>query len=93
MTRPAAARSRACEPSRWICRQILASDFWQCNMKFGEISTMAATMMQPVGGMGRIGQAFGRALHGVITYQAVVTRSRRTDAGARIVWRDAEDPT
>ena len=42
-------------------RQILASDFWQGPMQFGEFSTMAATMMQPVGGMGRIGQAFGRA--------------------------------
>jgi monoamine oxidase len=35
-------------------------------------------MMQPVGGMGRIGQAFGRALPGVITYEAVVTELRRT---------------
>ena len=48
-------------------------------MQFGEFSTMAATMLQPVGGMGRIGQAFGRALGGVITYQAVVTLLRRTD--------------
>ena len=43
-------------------RQILASDFWQGPMQFGELPTMAATMLQPVGGMGRIGQAFGQAL-------------------------------
>jgi monoamine oxidase len=70
-------------------RQILTSDFWQGPMQFGEFPTMAATMLQPVGGMGRIGQAFGHALGGVITYQAVVTRLRRTDAGVRITWKHA----
>ena len=62
-------------------RQILASDFWRGPMQFGELSTMAATMLQPVGGMGRIGQAFGHALRGVITYEAVVTQLRRTESG------------
>jgi monoamine oxidase len=70
-------------------RQILASDFWQGPIQFGELSNMAATMLQPVGGMGRIGQAFGRALGGAITYQAVVTRLRRTEAGVRISFRHA----
>jgi monoamine oxidase len=70
-------------------RQILASDFWQGSMQFGEISTMAATMLQPVGGMGRIGQAFGRALASAITYQAVVTHLRRTETGVRITWNHA----
>jgi monoamine oxidase len=70
-------------------RQILASEFWRGPMQFGELSTMAATMLQPVGGMGRIGQAFGRALPGVITYQAVVTQLRRAEAGARIAWKHA----
>ena len=68
-------------------RQIVTSDFWQGPMEFGEFSTMAATMMQPVGGMGRIGQAFGRALHDVINYEAVVTQLRRTETGARVVWQ------
>jgi monoamine oxidase len=70
-------------------RQILASDFWQGPMQFGEFPTMAATMLQPVGGMGRVGQAFGRALRGVITYAAAVTRLRRTEAGVRITWKHA----
>ncbi|MGA3402801.1 MAG: FAD-dependent oxidoreductase [Acetobacteraceae bacterium] len=70
-------------------RQILASDFWQGPMQFGEFPTMAATMLQPVGGMGRIGQAFGHGLRNVISYQAVVTRLRRTDAGVRITWKHA----
>ncbi len=70
-------------------RQILASDFWRGPMQFGEFPTMAATMLQPVGGMGRIGQAFGRVLRNVITYEAVVTRLRRTEAGVRITWKHA----
>ena len=70
-------------------RQILASDFWQGPTQFGELSTMAATMLQPVGGMGRIGQAFGRALRGVITYEAVVTQLRRAEAGVRITCKHA----
>ncbi len=57
---------------------LLASDFWQGPMQFGEFATMAATMMQPVGGMGRIGEAFGRALEGAITFQAIVTKLERT---------------
>jgi monoamine oxidase len=50
---------------------------------------MAATMLQPVGGMGRIGEAFGHALRGVITYEAAVTQLRRTETGARVVWKHA----
>jgi monoamine oxidase len=50
---------------------------------------MAPTMLQPVGGMGRIGQAFGQVLRDVITYQAVVTQLRRTEAGVRITCKDA----
>jgi monoamine oxidase len=75
-------------PDALDLRQLLASDFWHGPMQFGEYSTMAATMLQPVGGMGRIGQAFGRKLFDVITYGAEVTQLRRTESGARVVWRD-----
>jgi monoamine oxidase len=70
--------------------QILASKFWQFQTNFGETWDQAATMLQPVGGMGRIGQAFGRALGTTITYGAEVTELRRTASGARIVWRDGK---
>jgi monoamine oxidase len=70
-------------------RQILASDFWQGPMQFGELSTMAATMLQPVGGMGRIGQAFGRVLRQAIVYDAVVTQLRRNEQGVQITWKHA----
>ncbi len=69
-------------------RQLLLSDFWQGPMQWGEFANQAATMMQPVGGMGVIGQTFGRKLGPAITYGAEVTALRRTDAGARVEWRD-----
>ena len=57
---------------------------------FGESWDQAATMMQPVGGMGRIGQAFGRQLGSAIIYGAEVRALRRSGNGARIVWREAK---
>jgi monoamine oxidase len=46
-------------------------------------------MMQPVGGMGRIGQAFGERLRGTISYGAAVRALRRSGDAARVVWREA----
>lgn len=71
-------------------RAILDSGFWQFQTNFGESWQQGATMMQPVGGMGRIGQAFGQALSRLITYGAEVRALRRDGDGARIVWRDAK---
>jgi monoamine oxidase len=69
--------------------QLLRSDFWQYKANFGEFADQAPTMLQPVGGMGRIGEAFGRALADRITYGAEVREIRRSEAAARILWRDA----
>jgi monoamine oxidase len=71
-------------------RQLLVSDFWRGPMLFGETRQQAPTMMQPVNGMGTIGQAFGRRLTDLITRNAEVTALRRTDAGARVEWRETE---
>ena len=71
-------------------RQILNADFWRFQTNFGESWDQAATMMQPVGGMGRIGEAFGHKLGRVITYGAEVTEIRRIGSGARFVWRDGK---
>ena len=58
--------------------KILDAGFWQFQSNFGESWHQAATMMQPVGGMGRIGEAFGRELGGTITYGAEVRALRRS---------------
>src|SRR3984885_16288547 len=70
--------------------KILDADFWRQQTNFGESWDQAATMMQPVGGMGRIGQAFGRRLDSAIIYGAEVRALRRSGNGARIVWREAK---
>jgi len=70
-------------------RAILDSGFWQFESNFGENWQHAATMLQPVGGMDRIGQAFGERLHGTISYGAEVRALRRSGDAARVVWREA----
>jgi monoamine oxidase len=70
--------------------EILASSFWGFETNFGEGWHQAATMLQPIGGMGRIGQAFGKRLGATITYNAEVTELRRGGSGARIVWKDTK---
>jgi len=69
-------------------RRLLEADFWQFKTQFGEAWTMAATMLQPVGGMGRIGEAFARRLGSIITTNAEVLELRRAGDRARIVWKD-----
>ncbi len=49
------------QPAARSARPSSMPDFWRFQTNFGESWDQAATMMQPVGGMGRIGQAFGRA--------------------------------
>jgi monoamine oxidase len=46
------------------------------------------TMFQPVGGMGRIGEAFARQLTDVIRYGAKVTGVRQDEAGVRVHFED-----
>ena len=70
--------------------KILDAGFWRFQTNFGESWDQAATMMQPVGGMGRIGEAFGRQLRGTIIYGAEVRALHRSGDAARIVWRDAK---
>jgi len=69
-------------------RGILESGFWEFESNFGEGWHQAATMMQPIGGMGRIGEAFGRRLGRTITYGAAVSELRRVGDRARVVLRD-----
>ena len=73
--RQAAAPRKARRSEPLDLRAILAASFWEFETNFGEGWHQAATMMQPVGGMGRIGQAFGQKLGADITYNAEVTRT------------------
>jgi monoamine oxidase len=70
-------------------RAILDAGFWRLATNFGESWQHAATMLQPVGGMDRIGRTFGARLRGCIVYGAELRRLRREGDAARIVWREA----
>lgn len=72
-------------------RRLLQADFWQYKTSFTEGFLQSPVMLQPVGGMGRIGEAFARRLGDAITYRAEVTALRRSGAAARVEWRDLRD--
>jgi hypothetical protein len=75
-------------------RQLLWSEFWHGPTQFGEGFSQAATMLQPVGGMGRIGDALGRRLGTIITYRAGAAKAPALQTGlrARNVAREALRP-
>lgn len=49
---------------------------------------MQTTMFQPVGGMGKIGEAFARQVDGLITYNAKVTRIHQDKTGVAVAYQD-----
>ncbi|MGC1527524.1 MAG: FAD-dependent oxidoreductase [Phormidesmis sp.] len=70
---------------------LLDADFWNYKLHFGEGYTQAATMLQPVGGMDKIAQAFEQQVGDLIEYGAQVSQIRKTPTGVRIVYGAAEN--
>ena len=68
-------------------REILTSQLWRGLQSF-VLYDFQATMFQPVGGMGRIGEAFARQIPNVIRYGAKVTAIRQDDKGVTIAFED-----
>lgn len=68
-------------------RILLQPEVWR-SAAFSEGIDYAATMLQPVGGMDRIAQAFATELGPALVLNAEVMQLRRTAQGARITWRD-----
>ncbi|HEX3950367.1 MAG TPA: flavin monoamine oxidase family protein [Steroidobacteraceae bacterium] len=66
---------------------LLKSGLWAA-LAFGEIYDMQTTMFQPVGGMGRVGQAFGRELGPLIRYNAKVVDIHQDEAGVSATYED-----
>ncbi len=66
--------------------EILSSEFWQFKLDFFKGINRQATMLQPVGGMDNIPNAFESRVGNNIVYEAVVTEIRKTTAGVRIVY-------
>ncbi len=67
--------------------------FWQQRQGFSEGLNQQATMLQPVGGMDRIGIAFEARVTQDIIYEAVVNEIRKIANGSRIIYRVRSGPT
>jgi monoamine oxidase len=70
---------------------ILDSGLWQ-GISAGDIFDMQTALFQPVGGMGRVGEAFGRELGPLIQYNAKVTDIHQDDRGVSVAYQDTRKP-
>ncbi|GLQ47046.1 flavin monoamine oxidase [Dyella lipolytica] len=70
---------------------VLNSHLWS-NLTEGDNYEFQTTLFQPVGGMGRIGEAFGRALDGSIRYNAKVTSIHQDEHGVTATYEDTRHP-
>jgi monoamine oxidase len=66
---------------------ILTSRLWRGLQNFLAYD-FQTTMFQPVGGMGRIGEAFARQIPNAIRYRAKVTAIRQDERGVAVVFQD-----
>ena len=69
-------------------KDVLRSQLWQ-TLFISNLYEFQTTIFQPVGGMGRIGEAFGHKLDGLIQYNAKVTRIAQDDHGVTAYYEDA----
>lgn len=70
---------------------VLSSRLWS-GLTDGENYEFQTTLLQPVGGMGRIGEAFGQQLREVIRYHAKVTAIQQDAHGVTVSYEDARRP-
>lgn len=70
---------------------ILGSDLWRM-VAAGDRYEMQTTLLQPVGGMGRIGEAFGKELGSTIRYHAKVTAIEQDGHGVTVRYEDTRTP-
>jgi monoamine oxidase len=72
-------------------KQMLDSQLW-ADLFLSSLYEFQTTLFQPVGGMGRIGEAFGHALGDAIHYHAKVTRIAQDEHGVTAYYEDATRP-
>jgi monoamine oxidase len=69
-------------------QELIGNSFWQTAQDFAQELDQQPTMLQPVGGMDRIGIAFESRVASDIVYEAVVTDIRKIASGVRVAYRD-----
>jgi monoamine oxidase len=67
--------------------ELLDSGLWAA-LQLGDLYDFQTTMFQPVGGMGQVGQAFGRELAPLIRYNARVVDIRQDGTSVRATFQD-----
>jgi monoamine oxidase len=72
-------------------RDILTSDLWQ-QIPAGDTFDMQTALFQPAGGMGRIGEAFGKELGPLIRYNSKVVDIHQDDGGVTATYEDTQSP-
>ncbi len=70
---------------------ILNSGLWQ-GIPTGDTFDMQTALFQPVGGMGRIGEAFGRELGSLIRYNSKVIDIHQDEHGVTVKYVDSRQP-
>lgn len=70
---------------------VIRSGLWGL-LPVGDLLEFQGTLLQPVGGMGRIGEAFARELAGSIRLRVRVAEVRQGDDGVRVVFEDLAEP-
>ncbi len=72
-------------------QEVLHSGLWQA-LTLCDDYDMQQTLFQPVGGMGMVGQAFGRELAPLIRYNAKVVDIRQDERGVSATFEDLSTP-
>ena len=70
---------------------VLHSDLWR-SLTAGDEMDMQTALFQPVGGMGRVGEAFGRELGPLIRYNAKVINIHQDSHGVTATYEDTQSP-
>lgn len=70
---------------------ILHSGLWGSLANFS-LYEFQTTMFQPVGGMGKIGDAFAKEVGDLITFNAKVTKIDQNDKGVTVSYEDTKEP-
>jgi monoamine oxidase len=71
--------------------EVLDSKLWQ-QIPNGDYFDMQTALFQPVGGMGRVGEAFGRELGALIRYNARVVEIHQDERGVTVAYEDTAMP-
>jgi monoamine oxidase len=89
---PGGGLSGRAVPSKPIgLSELLDSRLWE-GIANGDYFDMQQALFQPVGGMGRVGEAFGRELGPLIRYNARVVEIHQDDHGVSVAYEDLAAP-